>query len=81
MVSLSEVNTHHCPCCGQDGVKDKFDYCYKCMMKWRKVYLSCLKYGWIKEEAVKKADESYPRKYDRAGSLLAEFGSVSVGSQ
>jgi hypothetical protein len=81
MVSLSEVNTHHCSCCGQAGVKDKFDYCYKCMMKWRKVYLSCLKYGWSKESAVKRADESYPRKYARDGSLLAEFPSDSVAAK
>jgi hypothetical protein len=70
MVLTSEVDTHHCPCCGLPGVKDTYDYCYKCMMKWRKVYMSCLRYGWRKESAVRRADDNYPRKYARDGHVL-----------
>lgn len=64
------VREHCCPCCGRSGVKEGYDYCYICMMKWLKVYRSCLGYGWNRDSAIKRADESYPRKYDNAGKLL-----------
>jgi hypothetical protein len=64
-----EIGYHCCPCCGRGHVKNEYDYCYGCMMKWKKVFESCVSGGYSNEMACRKADEAYPRRFPR-GEIL-----------
>jgi hypothetical protein len=51
---------HWCPSCNVQQVEDVYMRCFSCQRKWRYVYDQCLKYGWPKDLAIRKANGSYP---------------------
>lgn len=51
-----------CCCCGRP-IKADYEFCIGCERKRLKVIESMVRAGYRYSDAVRKADESYPRRY------------------
>lgn len=63
VVADQELGTHICPSCNQVEVKNNFNRCYGCYIKWKSVVNKCVQGGMEIQSAREKADEFYPWRW------------------